>query len=229
MRLSAKRGVRPFASAVYTGLVRSELLLERMLDAASARPATDAAVIKGVTALVKTFERPLILRRLVDSIQRLYPGVPVVVVDDSRTPARLESVETIEMPYDSGISAGRNEGLRHVTTRYVLLLDDDFVLSRRTRLGDALALMEQHPEIDIMGGTVIDLPFYRKRRSADGFVFPTDSRRARRSEARSRASRYARRSRTSSSRAPTGSRPSGGIRSSSESSTPTSSAARSAS
>ena len=34
------------------------------------------------------------------------------------------------MPYDSGISAGRNEGLRHVTTKYVLLLDDDLVFFR---------------------------------------------------------------------------------------------------
>ena len=144
------------------------------MDAARPGPAAEPALIAQVTALVKTFERPGVLRRLVGSIRRLYPGLRIVVVDDSRMATRLEGVQTIEMPYDTGISAGRNEGIRHVTTPYVFLLDDDFVLSRRTRLAPAVALMERHPEIDVMGGHVIDLPFYRKRRSADGFLFPTD-------------------------------------------------------
>ena len=82
-----------------------ELRLERLLDAFAPSEAIDERL---VTALVKTFERPHILRRLVASIKRLYPTLPIVVVDDSREPSSLAEVHTIPMPYDSGISAGRN-------------------------------------------------------------------------------------------------------------------------
>lgn len=50
-----------------------------------------------------------------------------------------------------------------MTTKYVIVLDDDLVFFRRTRLGDALELMERHPEIDIMGGELINLPVLRAR------------------------------------------------------------------
>jgi glycosyltransferase involved in cell wall biosynthesis len=143
-----------------------------VLDAVLPRPA-EAALVGQLTALVKTFERPRVLRRLVASIGRLYPELHVIVVDDSREPTHLPGVQTIVMPYDSGISAGRNEGLRHVRTPYVLLLDDDFVFCRHTRLGAPLSRMERHPEIDITGGRLIELPLFRTRPLPFGAIYPT--------------------------------------------------------
>jgi hypothetical protein len=165
-------------ASFHSSLIAQELLLARLLDALASSPPANEPLLGELTVLVKTFERPRILRRLVASIKRTYPMLEVVVVDDSREPARLEGVKTIAMPYDSGISAGRNEGLRHVTSKYVLLLDDDLVFSRHTRIGPALALMERNPEIDIMGGRLIELPYFRTRESsaAAGGIFPTDLR-----------------------------------------------------
>jgi glycosyltransferase involved in cell wall biosynthesis len=167
---------RPIAAGIYRTLVAQELLLIRMLDALSPGPA-GAELVREATALVKTFERPHIVRRLVTSIRRLYPTLRIVVVDDSRDPVALEGVETIVMPYDSGISAGRNEALRRVTTEYVIILDDDLVFFRRTRLEDALDLMVSHPEIDIMGGELINLPLLTARplAQAAGRIFTADS------------------------------------------------------
>jgi Glycosyl transferase family 2 len=166
---------RPIAAGIYRTLVAQELLLMRMLDAVSPRP-VGGPLLAEATALIKTFERPLIVRRLVTSIRRLYPTLRIVVVDDSRHPVAVEGVETVVMPYDSGISAGRNEGLRRVTTKYVIILDDDLVFFRRTRLADALALMERHPEIDIMGAELINLPLLRARplAQAAGRIFTAD-------------------------------------------------------
>jgi Glycosyl transferase family 2 len=164
------------SAPLHGALVGQELLVERLIDALSPPPSVDEALLRQVTVLVKTFERPRILRRLVASIRRLYPTLGVIVVDDSRKPIRLEGAETIAMPYDSGVSAGRNEGLRHVATRYALVLDDDFVFYRHTRLGAALALMERHPEIDIMGGQILELPFLRPRPLPQGAIFPTAAR-----------------------------------------------------
>jgi hypothetical protein len=81
------------------------------------------------------------------------------------------------MPYDSGIAAGRNEGLRRARTRYVLMLDDDYVFCRHTRLAPTLALMEQFSEIDIAGGQLIELPLLsiRPLAAAAGSIRPTDA------------------------------------------------------
>lgn len=162
----------------YGVVVGVELLGFRFLDAVSGsmgpfegssrgwRPSgTDPAGC--LTAVIKAFERPKSLRRLCSSIRRRYPTMEIVVVDDSRNPTCIEGVTTVLLPYDSGVGAGRKEGLGRVRTRYFLLLDDDFIFCRFTRLEPAVALMESHPEIDIMGGKVYDLPFmtthdYRK-------------------------------------------------------------------
>jgi hypothetical protein len=73
-------------------------------------------------------------------------------------------VETVTMPFDSGIGSGRSELLRRARTRYVLVLDDDSVFCRDTDLGAALAAMEKHDEIDIMGGRLVEIPFYKRLR-----------------------------------------------------------------
>lgn len=64
------------------------------------------------------------------------------------------------MPYNSGISLGRNRALELTQTPYFLLLDDDFVFSYRQKIGDLLVFMESNQNVDIFGGRCIDLPFY---------------------------------------------------------------------
>jgi hypothetical protein len=166
---------RTIAATLHRLAVSGELALNRALDAIGSRPPAGHALTSELTALVKTFERPYVVRRLAASARRLYPELAILVVDDSREPVALEGVTTIRMDYDSGVSAGRNEGLRRVETKYVLVLDDDFVFYRHTRLGPALELMERNPGIDIMGGSVVDVPLMRSRRSPAGEIFPTDA------------------------------------------------------
>ena len=90
-------------------LVAAEVAASRAL---SAPPRTD--LDEQLTLVVKTFERPATLRRLVTSIRRLYPTVRVIVVDDSRVPSQLPGVDTIALPYDQGVSIGRQAGLDQV-------------------------------------------------------------------------------------------------------------------
>ena len=105
-----------------------------------------ADVERDVTVLVKTFERPDCLERLVSSVRRFYPRIPVLVVDDSAEP--LDPVPAgitryVHFPYDSlGLSEGRNLGLKQVETPYVLLTDDDLVFGRRTDLQKMLRTLQ---------------------------------------------------------------------------------------
>jgi glycosyltransferase involved in cell wall biosynthesis len=116
-------------------------------------------VERDITVLVKAFERPKALRRLLASVRRLYERVPVVVVDDSAkplAPVPAEVTAYVHEPYDSlGAAGGRNLALRHAETPYVLFCDDDMVFERRTDLGHMLHAVESTP-FDIVSCVWLD-------------------------------------------------------------------------
>jgi len=102
-----------------------------------------------LTILVKTFERPDCLARLLASVRNFYPRVPVLVVDDSAAP--LDPVPAgitsyLHEPHNSlGIAGGRNFGLRHVQTKFVLICDDDMVFVPETDVRKMLRTVETTP------------------------------------------------------------------------------------
>ncbi len=128
-----------------------------------------------VTAVIKTFERPRRCTALIASIRRRYPDLPIIVVDDSREPQDYSGCRVIQLPFDSGLSAGRNAGLAAVETEYFLSLDDDFLFDRRTALEGALDILERHRAIDLLGGLVTDLPLFITPDSHNSRLFPTQS------------------------------------------------------
>lgn len=155
--LATKTPIRHVAGPIYDRVAALEVAFSRRRD--GPRP---LAPVEGVTALVKTFERPEICARLLRSILRLYPTLPILVVDDSRTPRQWPNATTLELPYDVGLSAGRNEGLARIETELFVLLDDDFIFYRGTDLSRAVQFLREHPEVDLYGGQVLDLPFFEK-------------------------------------------------------------------
>ena len=105
-----------------------------------------------ITAIIKTFERPESVQRLVDSIRRYYPTLRVIVGDDSYEPREVRGAELLRLPHDIGLSAGRNRLVDAVTTKYTLLLDDDFVFDASTRIEQLLPPLEAG--IDLASGRV---------------------------------------------------------------------------
>lgn len=100
------------------------------------------------TFLVKTFNRYDCLNRLLDSIVRLFPAVPIVVVDDSTVKQRLDIFDSeklllLDLPADMGVSYGRNRGVEHVSTPYFILLDDDYVLTEKTDIAGMIGRLER--------------------------------------------------------------------------------------
>lgn len=111
------------------------------------------------TLIVKTFERPQCLSRLIYSIKMMYPNLRIIVADDSREFHPISGVEHLRMPYDSGVSAGRNLALSQVETPYVVTLDDDFLFNDRTKLEKWLEILET-TKLDLVGGQVSGHPDY---------------------------------------------------------------------
>lgn len=112
-----------------------------------------------VTLIVKTFERPKCVDKLVYSIKIKYPNLRIIVSDDSEKSDQISGVDHLRMPYDSGASAGRNFALSKVDTPYVVTLDDDFVFNNRTNLEQWLNILET-TNFDLIGGNVDGHPNY---------------------------------------------------------------------
>lgn len=139
--------------------------------------------------LIKSFIRFQSLRRLVDSIERYYPGVTIRIVDDSPndkqsagfTPHNLrlilqeedrfrhslskkDHIHYYKLPFDVGLSAGRNYLLRHCETKYFVLMEDDFEISQETDLARLERVISSREDIVIAaGGTYENERRYRKQ------------------------------------------------------------------
>lgn len=160
--------LRLLAGPAYRAVLGAQVAAASLL---SRRPEpVDASAI---TAVIKTFERPRACARLVRSLQHLHPAMPILVVDDSREPRPIAGTRLITLPFDSGVGAGRQAGLEQVRTPFILNLDDDFLLYGGTNLGSALGALQQHPQLDLVGGRVIDLPLFITHDFRRASLFPT--------------------------------------------------------
>jgi glycosyltransferase involved in cell wall biosynthesis len=149
--------LRFIAKPGYDFIIGLILFGNRIIDLFHQKDRTD---ISDLTIIIKTFERHKAVQRLVYSIKRRYPEAIILVVNDSKEPEDIDGVDNLILPYDVGISAGRNAALDSIRTKYFLLLDDDFVFSRRQKLGLLVLELERYTDIDIIGGRYIDLPFF---------------------------------------------------------------------
>jgi GT2 family glycosyltransferase len=115
-----------------------------------------------VTVVIKAFERPEELNTLLKGLRCKYPRLRIHVCDDGRSPTKNPFAdETIILPFDSGISAGRNALLKSVTTPYFILMDDDFIVYEETCLERLIELMEISG-LNLIGGAVHEPPVYEK-------------------------------------------------------------------
>lgn len=163
------------AKPLYQSVQKAQLRRERWLDRHQT-PVTSEA-IRQVTAIVKTFERPHCIQRLLESIERMYPTLQIIVADDSKTPfhSNNANVKVLHLPYNVGLSAGRTEALALVQTPYFLLLDDDFVFYRKTQILSLIRWLDEHPQVDIVGGEVVNLPEYQVPDYRQAGLLPTSS------------------------------------------------------
>lgn len=160
-RLMLGRGGLPLR-LTYRAATSGALVAVRGVDRiTAARPDPDerAASARTVTMAVKTFQRPEVARRLVRSARRVFDG-RIVVADDSRHPMTFADplVDVLALPFNSGVSVGRNAALDAVDTEFVLVTDDDIVFTSATDMEDARRRLEAHPEIDVVGFLRVELP-----------------------------------------------------------------------
>ncbi|XP_056609770.1 beta-1,4 N-acetylgalactosaminyltransferase 2-like isoform X2 [Triplophysa dalaica] len=109
-----------------------------------------------VTIATKTFLRYKQLHVLLKSIRRVYPKIKIIIADDSLKPESIsgDNIEQYIMPPAQGWFAGRNLAVSQVATKYFLWVDDDFEFLDENRIESFVEIMEEFPELDVVGGVV---------------------------------------------------------------------------
>lgn len=108
-----------------------------------------------ITAVIKTFERSNKLYSLLDSIKKYYPKMKIIIVDDSQEDKNIvqENIKYFKLPFDIGLSAGRNFAINNIDTEYFLLLDDDYLFNEETKIETFYNILE-NTNLDLVGGDV---------------------------------------------------------------------------
>lgn len=116
--------------------------------------------LKQIDVIIKSFNRPAEILRLVKSWNLYYPQISLTICDDSTQqmdfsdPAYYNH-KIIYLPEkDMGISYGRNYGIKHTDKDYILFLDDDFIMHENTKIETLLRLFEIEEDIGIVGGVM---------------------------------------------------------------------------
>ena len=114
-----------------------------------------------ITIAIKTFLRPQKLDNCLKVIRRFYPDVKIIVADDSQKPVDNKMAdEYYTLPFDSGISTGRNLLLSKITTPYMLLLDDDTLFTQGDCVENMLQPILDYPEINLVAGNLMNNKYH---------------------------------------------------------------------
>ncbi len=114
-----------------------------------------------ITIIIKTFNRKESLIKLLKSIEKLEMTYPIAIADDSEVPYRDEILQLFpdlqisyyNIPFDSGLSYGRNFLLQKINTELFVLCDDDFYFDKRTDIEKARNLLISK-DVDILSGVL---------------------------------------------------------------------------
>ncbi len=107
--------------------------------------------------VVKSFNRPHYVERLVKSWNVRWPGLPLTIVDDSLVKVYFDSPlyrshRIVRLSPDGGASYGRNQGVSVTKKPYILFLDDDFVIWEETDIENMFSLFSVCPDVGLVGG-----------------------------------------------------------------------------
>lgn len=129
------------------------------------RPSKDdiQQMTENVTFIYKSFERKGKAKRLYRNIQAYYPGIKVIIADDSKRPLDLsgDNLEIIHLPFNSGLSIGLQKALENVHTPYVIRLDDDHLLTPESKFHIHLKYLISNDNVDLISVLQFTAPEFR--------------------------------------------------------------------
>jgi len=112
-----------------------------------------------VSALFITYKRFDLLKKTVESFRRNtdYPRLELVIADDGSGPEIQKQIRTLQadvfalLPKNRGLGANNNNGIRHCSGKYILMIQDDWECAGPSDyLLNAVKVMEANPQVGII-------------------------------------------------------------------------------
>lgn len=130
----------------------------------------DRVKLDDVTFVLTTINRKANLEKLLLSIAKYYPNQNVIIADQNEYFDRdyyialwaklaekgMKKPLAYSIGYDAGLSSARNKLIKKAETKYILILDDDFIFTEETDILKMKNIMESNHNIGIVGGAVIN-------------------------------------------------------------------------
>lgn len=119
------------------------------------------------TICVKTIYRHKAIGKFVFEMRKLFPTTTIIIADDSDDEYKKLNIKSINeaspndkniiylsLPFDSGVSYGRNKCVEHVKTPYTIITDDTRVLTNKKDLYNSIRYLDKNPQYDMITGSV---------------------------------------------------------------------------
>lgn len=112
-----------------------------------------------VSALFITYKRFHLLEQAVRSFREntSYPNLEIVIADDGSGAEIQEKIRSLPadvfafLSEDLGLGANNNNGIRHCSGKYVLMIQDDWICQGPSNyLHEAVSIMEHNPQVGII-------------------------------------------------------------------------------
>ena len=120
-------------------------------------PVSESASIRLVFV---TMLRPESARRMIDSVRRFHPHLPITFAEQAEPPGDLQDLEgeacRILLPFDLGLAASRNQLIDSIEEDFFILGDDDFYVVSPLKLTTAVSFLRANPDVVFLGGHVTD-------------------------------------------------------------------------
>lgn len=122
-------------------------------------------VEKNVTICIKTIYRSKLLETNLSEIRRHLPKIKIIVADDSDDEYKLknkeviskfENIEYLDLPYDSGLSYGRNKAVEKVNTKYTIIMDDSRTITNVDKIFELAKYLDSNDEYSLICGNVLE-------------------------------------------------------------------------
>lgn len=114
---------------------------------------------------IKTFFREGILTRLVNSIFDHLKNFHIYIADDSKeiSSEKRELYQGLEekghtiiiLPFDVGLSYGRNEIVKRVKEPYLVYCDDDYIMLANNNIDRAIGILKKRKDIGVITGRLM--------------------------------------------------------------------------
>jgi hypothetical protein len=120
---------------------------------------------KNVTICFKTIYRKDLLYEHINDIRHILPNINIIVADDSHSKYiiknkniinKFNNIEYLELPYDSGLSYGRNKAVEKVKTKYTIITDDSRCITDIKQIYDLVYFMEHNNKYDVICGNSLE-------------------------------------------------------------------------